>query len=90
MKKPRSSRSQVFGNMGVFKKSLKIHSKTPVMESPFNTVADRKSPTSNFIQKEAPAKVFSCEFLKNLHNTFFIEHPRLTAFEIHAHLILTE
>ena len=36
MKKPRSSRSQVFGSMGVFKKSLKIHSKTHVVESPFN------------------------------------------------------
>ena len=90
MKKPRSSRTQVFGNMGVFKKSLKIHSKTPVVESPFNTVAGRKSPACNFIQKEAPAKVFSCEFLKNFHNSFFIEHPRLTAFENHAHLILTE
>ena len=80
MKKPRSSRTQVFGNMGVFKKSLKIHSKTPVVESPFNTVAGRKSPACNFIQKEAPAKVFSCEFLKKFSQHLFYRAPPTDCF----------
>ena len=33
----------------------------------------------NFIIKETPTKVFSCEFRKIFINTFFTEHPRTTA-----------
>ena len=36
--------------------------------------------TCNFIEKEALAQVFSCEFCKISKNTFFTEHLRTTAF----------
>ena len=35
----------------------------------------------NFIEKEAPAQVFSCEFSEISKNTFFTEHLRTTASE---------
>ena len=31
-------------------------------------------------QKEAPVQMFSSKFCKNFKNTYFIEHPRATAF----------
>ena len=43
----------------------------------FNKVADLGS--CNFIKKETPTKVFSCEFRKIFINTFFTEHPGTTA-----------
>ena len=33
----------------------------------------------NFIKKETPAQVFSCEFRESSKNTFFTEHLRVTA-----------
>ena len=35
----------------------------------------------NFIKKETPTHVFSCEFCELFKNTYFIEHIRVTAFE---------
>ena len=35
---------------------------------------DSKSRSCNFIEKETPAQVFSCEFCEIFKNTFFIEH----------------
>ena len=33
----------------------------------------------NFIKKESLAQVFSCEFCEIFKNTFFTEHPQVTA-----------
>ena len=38
-----------------------------------------KPKASNFIKKEAPAHVFSCEYWEMFKNTHFIEHFRVTA-----------
>ena len=35
--------------------------------------------TCNFIKKETPSQVFSCEFCEISNNTFFTEHLRTTA-----------
>ena len=39
-----------------------------------------------FIKKEALAHVFSCELYEMSKNTFFTEHPQVTAFDI-CHLV---
>ena len=39
---------------------------------------------SNFIKKETPTLVFSCEFYENFKNPFFTEHLRTIASETHA------
>ena len=39
----------------------------------------------NFIKKETPAQVFSCDFYKIFENTFFIKH-----FQVHVLLFLLE
>ena len=40
----------------------------------FNKVADLRPKACNFIEKEAPAQVLSCEFCEISKNTFFAEH----------------
>ena len=42
----------------------------------------------NFIKKDTPAQVFSCEFYKIFKNIFFTEHLRATASEIICLLFL--
>ena len=49
-----------------------IHRKALVLESLFNNFVGLK--VSNFIKKETPAKVFSCEYWDIFKNSFFIEH----------------
>ena len=49
----------------------------------FNKVAG-----CNFIKKEALAQVFSCGFCEMFKNTFFTEHSRTTASEIHPIIFL--
>ena len=39
-----------------------------------------KLQTSNFIKKETPTQVFSCEFYQNFKNTYFEEHLPTAAF----------
>ena len=36
----------------------------------------------NFIKKETPAQVFSCEFCEHFKNTFLTEHLLITASEV--------
>ena len=42
----------------------------------------------NFIKKETPAQVFSCEFCEIFKNTFFTEDLQMTASENSSHLVL--
>ena len=49
-----------------------IHRKTPVLEPLFNKVIGLKA--CNFIEKETPTQVFSCEYCKIFNNSLFIEH----------------
>ena len=35
----------------------------------------------NFIEKETPAKVFSCEICESFKNALFIEHIKTTSFD---------
>ena len=46
-----------------------IHKKTPVLESLFNNVTGLMA--CNFIKKETPTQVFSCEYHKMFENSFF-------------------
>ena len=48
----------------------KIHRKTPLLGQ-----------SCNFIKKEAPSQMFSCEFCKIFRKTFLTEHLRVTASE---------
>ena len=52
----------------------KLHSKTPVLESPFNKVVGLP-----LYLKETPTQVFSYEIYVFFKNTYFEEHLRTTA-----------
>ena len=52
---------------------LNFVKKTPVLESPFNTVAGLK--VCIFIKKDIPTLLFSCEYCKILKNSFFYRTP---------------
>ena len=39
----------------------------------------KQPPTFNFTKKETPSQVFSCDFCKNLHCSFFPEYFEVTA-----------
>ena len=47
-----------------------------MFESLFNEVAGLKA--YNFIKKETPTQVFSCEYCKNFKNTYFEKHLQMT------------
>ena len=64
---------------GVLKNFSKFTGKTPVPESLFQV--------HSFIKKDTLARVFSFEYWEILMDTFFIEHPRTTAF-VNESLIL--
>ena len=49
----------------------KIHKKTPALKARF--LGSGRSTEFNFIEKEIPAQVFSCEFCEISHNTLFKE-----------------
>ena len=55
--------------------------KTPVLESPFNTLQHSRPAYS---LKETPTQVFSCEYCKIFKNTYFEENLRATASAILA------
>ena len=52
----RSSRSEMFFNMGVFQKFRNIHRKTPVFKSLFNEVTGLR--TANFLKRDSNTGVF--------------------------------
>ena len=56
----RSSRSQMFFKIGVFKNVSIFSKKTSMFESLFNKAAGRK--VCVFIKKDTPTQVFSCEY----------------------------
>ena len=41
-----------------------------------------KPQTCNFIKKETPTRVFSCEFFEIFKNTYFVEYLRKAAFVV--------
>ena len=55
-------------------------SKTPVLESLFDKFADPQ--TCNFIKKETPTQVFSCEYCEILKNNFFYRTTPVAASEL--------
>ena len=55
-----------------FYKFLEIYKKMSVLESLCNKATDLMA--FNFIKKEAPSQVFSCEYHKMFDNSFFMEH----------------
>ena len=69
----RSSCSQMFFKIGVLKNFCNIHGETPVLKSLLNKVAGLKA--CNFISKETPRHMFSCELCKIFKNTFFYGAP---------------
>ena len=52
--------------------------KASVLESPFNKVAGLS--VCNFIKKETPAQMFSCEYCKNFKNSFLYRTSPVAAF----------
>ena len=56
---------KLFYKKGASKKFLKVHRKVPTLESFF----------FNFIKKETPTQVFSCEFCQILRTPVFRTHP---------------
>ena len=60
-------------------KFLDIHKKISVLESLFNKVTGLMA--CNFIKKETPTQVFSCEYHKMFENTFFYGTPPVAASE---------
>ena len=65
----RSSRWQMFFKIGVLRYVFNIHRETPMLESLFN-----------FIKKETPAQVFSCEYCENFKNSFLHRTLPVAAF----------
>ena len=75
IKKNRSSRLQMFHKIDVLKDFAKFTGKHLCRSLFLNELG---SPC-NFIKKEIPTQVFSCEFCKIFKNTFFTEHTQTTA-----------
>ena len=61
----------------VFLKILKISQENTVLESLFNKVAGFQA--CDFIKKETPTQLSSCEIRKIFEKTYFEEHLRTTA-----------
>ena len=55
------------------KKFRSIRRRIPVLKSLFNNVVGLQD--CNFIKKEIPTQVFSCEFCEIFKNTFFYRTP---------------
>ena len=73
-----SIRSQMFVKKDVLKKILNIYRKTLELESLFNIVVGLIA--GNFIKKETPTQVFSCEYWEIFENSFFIENMFIILF----------
>ena len=56
-----------------------------MFEPPFHKVAGLRA--CNFINKEAPTQVFSCEYLKIFENNYYEEHLRMAAFETWSNIL---
>ena len=68
---------------GVLQKKIFLETSQNSQEKTCATVSFLiKLQTSNFVKKETPAQVFSCEFCEIYWNTFFTEHLRATVSEI--------
>ena len=67
----RSSRHEVFCRKGVIRSFAKFTGKTCTRVS---FLIKLQAWACNFIKKETPAQVFSCEFCEITKNTFFTEH----------------
>ena len=74
----KSSRWQMFSKTGVLMNSL-IFTRKYVLESLFNKVTGLMA--CNFIKKETPTQVFSCEYHKMFENSFFYGTPPVAASE---------
>ena len=73
---------QLFANFFQNRCSYKfpeIHKKKSVLESLFNKATGLMA--FNFIKKEAPSQVFSCEYHKMFENSFFYGTPPMAASE---------
>ena len=56
-----------------------------MFEPPFHKVADLRA--CNFIKKEAPTQVLSCEYWKIFDNNYYEEHLRPAAFETWSNIL---
>ena len=77
IKRVRSSHQRCFAKIGLLRNFTKFTGKYLCQSLFFNKVAL----ACNFIEKETPAQVFSCEFCEISKNTFFAEHLWKTASE---------
>ena len=68
----------MFVKKDVLKKILNIYRKTLALESLFNIVVGLIA--GNFIKKETPTQVFSCEYWEIFENSFFIENMFIILF----------
>ena len=66
-----------------------IHKKTPVPESLFNKIDDQKPQTCNFVKKETPTQMVSCEVFKLL-KTPFLYIDICIFFYIYINYIITQ
>ena len=70
---------EVFCQKGVLKNFAKFTGKHQCQSLFFNKVAGLRPKACNFIKKEAPALVFSCEFCEIFKNTFLYRTPPVAA-----------
>ena len=70
----RSSRSQMFFEIGILRIFCNTHRKTPVLESLLNKVVSLEA--SHFIRKRLKYRCFSVNIAKFLRTMFFKEHLR--------------
>ena len=69
----------MFCKKGVLKNYENLTGKRQCWSFFLSKVGDCRPGTCNFIEKETPTQVFSCELGEVLKNTFFSEHLRTTA-----------
>ena len=74
----RSSRPEVFCKKGVFRNFTKFTGKQLCQSLFCNKVAGLRQKT-DFIKKQTPVQVFSCEFWEILKNIFFYRTPLVAA-----------
>ena len=78
LEKSKKQPPQVVHKKDVFKTFIKFTGKHLCRSLIFNKEA------FNFIEKETPILVFSCEFCENINNTFFTNHLWTIASETHT------
>ena len=72
----RSSRSQMFFKIGVYKNSPNCHRKTPALEYLCNNCRSLSEPATLLKSSFTQSQILSCEIYKVFKNTYFEEHLR--------------